>query len=67
VLQRFLEYGGSVLQLNVLDQGALLEAQKHPEKHHDLTVRVSGYSARFVTLDRETQDEIIQRGMLRPR
>jgi pyruvate-formate lyase len=65
VLKRFLECGGSVLQLNVVDQDALLDAQAHPEKHHDLVVRVSGYSARFVTLEKATQDEIIQRTVLR--
>jgi pyruvate-formate lyase len=65
VLKRFLECGGSVLQLNVVDQGALLDAQAHPAKHQDLVVRVSGYSARFVTLGKATQDEIMQRAILR--
>jgi formate C-acetyltransferase len=66
VLNRFLDCGGSVLQLNVADQASLLDAQARPEQHQDLIVRVSGYSARFVTLPRATQDEIIEREVLRP-
>lgn len=65
VLHRFMDCGGSVLQLNVVDQDSLLDAQAHLERHHDLVVRVSGYSARFVTLGKATQDEIIQRAVLR--
>lgn len=39
----------------------LLAAQNDPEKYSDLTVRVTGFSARFVSLDRGTQNEIIKR------
>ncbi|MFR4638150.1 MAG: glycine radical domain-containing protein [Streptococcus parasanguinis] len=39
----------------------LLDAQKHPEKHRDLIVRVAGYSAFFNVLSRATQDDIIGR------
>jgi formate C-acetyltransferase len=49
------------VQFNTVGTEALLEAQKHPEKYRDLVVRVAGYSALFVTLDRATQDDIIRR------
>jgi formate C-acetyltransferase len=38
-----------------------MDAQKSPEAYRDLLVRVSGFSAYFVTLDKVTQDEIIAR------
>jgi formate C-acetyltransferase len=49
------------IQVNVLDPSVLLEAQKHPEKHRNLLVRVSGYCSHFVDLTPAMQDEIIQR------
>jgi pyruvate formate-lyase/glycerol dehydratase family glycyl radical enzyme len=49
------------VQFNTVDTATLLAAQRDPEKHRDLVVRVAGYSALFVTLDRATQDDIIQR------
>ena len=42
----------------------LIEAQKHPEEHRDLIVRVAGYSAFFTELCKDVQDEIISRTML---
>ncbi len=61
VLTRFLSSGGSVLQINYVDPAALHDAQTHPERHADLTVRVSGYSSYFTTLPESVQEEIIQR------
>ena len=61
ILHRFLDAGGSVLQLNVVDSAVLLQARTHPELHPDLVVRVSGYSARFTTLPDSIQEEIIAR------
>jgi formate C-acetyltransferase len=49
------------VQFNTVSTQALLEAQENPEKYRDLVVRVAGYSALFVTLDRATQDDIIRR------
>jgi formate C-acetyltransferase len=49
------------IQFNTVDTQTLLDAQKHPEKYRDLVVRVAGYSALFVTLDKATQDDIISR------
>ena len=40
---------------------ALKEAQKHPDEYRDLIVRIGGYSAVFVELDKDTQDSIIGR------
>ncbi len=52
---------GQAVQYTVVDNEALKEAQKHPEKYRDLIVRTGGYSALFVELDKETQDTIIAR------
>jgi len=52
---------GYHVQYNVVSRETLLDAQKHPEKHRDLIVRVAGYSAFFHVLSKQTQDDIIQR------
>jgi formate C-acetyltransferase len=49
------------VQFNTVDTETLREAQEHPEEYRDLVVRVAGYSALFVTLDKATQDDIIRR------
>jgi formate C-acetyltransferase len=49
------------VQFNTVDTETLLAAQKNPEQYRDLVVRVAGYSALFVTLDKATQDDIIRR------
>lgn len=56
--------GNGEMQFNYLDNNTLIEAQKHPEKYRDLIVRVAGYSAFFVELCKDVQDEIISRTML---
>lgn len=48
-------------QYNIIDRDILIDAQKHPEDHKDLLVRVAGYSAFFVELGKDIQDDIIQR------
>lgn len=63
IIKRFLDVGGSVLQLNVVDPEVLLEAKEHPERHPDLVVRVSGYSARFAALSEEIRQEVIDRAL----
>ena len=65
VIRRFVACGGSVLQVNAVDPEALLEAREHPERHPDLVVRVSGYSAYFSTLPPAVQDEVIERTLVR--
>ncbi|MGY0394701.1 choline trimethylamine-lyase [Fusobacterium sp.] len=52
------------VQFNYLDNSILLEAQKKPEQYRDLIVRVAGYSAYFVELCKDVQDEIISRTVL---
>lgn len=52
------------MQFNYLDDETLLAAQKNPEQYRDLIVRVAGYSAFFVELCKDVQDEIISRTML---
>jgi formate C-acetyltransferase len=49
------------MQFNVVSAETLREAQKHPERYKDLVVRVVGYSAFFVELDKIVQDDIISR------
>lgn len=56
--------GNGEMQFNYLDNDTLLDAQKHPENYRDLIVRVAGYSAFFVELCKDVQDEIISRTML---
>lgn len=56
--------GNGEMQFNYLDNQTLLEAQKHPEQYRDLVVRVAGYSAFFVELCEDVQNEIISRTML---
>lgn len=51
----------SQIQFNVVYRDTLLEAQKNPEEHADLLVRVAGYSAYFVDLSKGLQDSIINR------
>lgn len=53
--------GGMEVQLNVIDQETLLEAQRNPKEYMDLIVRVSGFSTYFVELEKVLQDEIILR------
>ena len=57
----YFKRGGMEIQFNVVDRDTLLEAQRNPGKYYDLIVRVSGYSAYFVTLEKTLQDEIIRR------
>ncbi|NJE45665.1 glycyl radical protein [Massilimicrobiota sp. SW1139] len=52
---------GYHVQYNVVSKETLIDAQKHPEKHKDLIVRVAGYSAFFNVLSKATQDDIIGR------
>ncbi len=57
----FFRNGGQHIQYNLVDTEELLDAKVHPEKHRDLVVRVGGFSAYFVMLSPEIQDDIIYR------
>lgn len=49
------------MSINVLSHEDLIEAQKHPEKHKDLIVRVGGYSDYFVNISEDLQNNVISR------
>jgi pyruvate formate-lyase/glycerol dehydratase family glycyl radical enzyme len=63
LLRGFQALKGWHVQFNTVATETLLDAQKNPEKYRDLVVRVAGYSALFITLDKATQDDIIARTM----
>ena len=60
-LKTFVSLGGWYIQPDVVDSDLLRDAQQHPERYPNLTVRISGWSARFATLRKEYQDMVIQR------
>ena len=57
----FFKQGGHIFQGNVTDVDTLIEAQKNPEQYNHVIVRVGGYSARFIGLPKDLQDDIINR------
>lgn len=57
-------FGNGEMQFNYLDNKTLHKAQENPELYRDLVVRVAGYSAYFIELCKDVQDEIISRTML---
>lgn len=61
LIRTYCETGGFLVQFNFADSATLLAAQKKPEQYRDLLVRVATYSALFVELSPELQDDIIRR------
>jgi choline trimethylamine-lyase len=61
LIRTFCETGGFLVQFNIVDTETLRAAQKSPEKYRDLLVRVATYSAYFVELSPELQNDIIAR------
>ena len=60
-IKTYFENGGLEVQFNVVDKDTLIKAQERPEDYQNLVVRVSGFSAHFVRLEKNLQDEIINR------
>ena len=61
LIRTFCETGGYLVQFNIVSTDMLRDAQRHPEKYRDLLVRVATYSAYFVELSPELQNDIIAR------
>lgn len=61
LLIAYFHKGGMEVQINCISKETLLDAQKHPERHKDLCVRISGQSAYFIQLTPAFQEQIIKR------
>ncbi len=61
LIRHFILRGGHQLQLNAVNLDAMKDAQLHPEEHRQLVVRIWGWSAYFVELDKEYQDHVMMR------
>lgn len=61
ILDTYVNDGGHHININVFNRDLLLDAQAHPEKYPQLTIRISGYAVNFVKLTKEQQDDVISR------
>lgn len=61
LIKVYFKKGGQEIQINSVSRDVLIDAMNHPAAHQNLTVRVSGFSARFVTLSRAVQTDILSR------
>ncbi len=61
LIKTYFDLGGWHVQFNIVDSEMLRDAQKHPEQYRDLMIRVAGFSAYWVELSKQVQDEVIIR------
>ena len=61
LVKSYMDMGGHQLQLNAVNPERMQDAQLHPENHRSLVVRIWGWSAYFVELDKEYQDHVMAR------
>ena len=61
LVQTYFNQGGMHIQYNVVSSDTLRDAQKHPDQYRDLVIRIAGFSAYFVELYKELQDDLISR------
>ena len=61
LIRVYFKRGGQEIQMNATSREVLIDAMDHPEKYGDLVVRVSGFSALYVTLNRDVQLDILHR------
>jgi formate C-acetyltransferase len=61
LLKAYLQNGGPQVQINFVSQEDLIDAQKNPQKHRDLVVRIAGFCEYFISLDVNQQNEVIMR------
>ena len=57
----YFDLGGYQVQYNIVDKSMLVDAKAHPENYSDLMVRVAGFTARFIDLGPDIQQQIIDR------
>ena len=60
-VKTYFDLGGMQMQMNVVTSAMLRDAMAHPENYRNLLVRISGYNAYFVTLNKDMQTELIER------
>ena len=61
MIKVYMSRGGQEIQINSVSRNMLIDAMHHPEKYKNLVVRVSGFSAYYITLDRRVQEDILKR------
>ena len=65
LVKAYIDMGGHQLQLNAVNSEMLKAAQENPEAHRQLVVRIWGWSAYFVELDKEYQEHVLRRQQYR--
>ena len=61
LIRTYFQKGGQEVQINSISRDILEDAMDHPENYRSLVVRVSGFSAYYISLDRAVQEDILMR------